>query len=726
MTHRWHFFRAGGVDQVSLRDQDDLRALATLDQKLWVALAMPVKDVDIDPKTLELIDTSHDRRIRVPDVLATIMWADLTFKDLDTVLAGTDKIELAQIKDEAVVAAAKRMLADLGRPDATAITVGDTVEITKVFESTVLNGDGIVIPASADDAELVRVIEDVIAKAGSVVDRSGKAGIDQAHADRFFAAVDERVAWIERGRQAALLPIGASTAGASDAFRAVREKLEDYFTRSRVAAFDPRGAATLGISDAELTALASRALTISDDELAKLPLAQIDPDGKLALARVNPAWRQRIDAFSTGAVTPLLGAREAITHDDVGSITGKLAGYDAWHASEPKTIVDALDPAWLATLAEPGLRERLKQLIARDAELGHEYDQITSVAKAVRLQRDFGRLLRNFVNFADFYGKQDAVFQAGTLYLDARALKLTVPVDDVAKHALLASSSDSYLLYCDLTREGNKRSIAAAVTNGDGDNLFVGRNGIFYDREGRDWDATVTKVIGNPISIREAFWTPYKKLVKVIEDNVTKRAAAADASANDKLTATAAAPKPEAKKIDLGTVAALGVAIGGIGTLLGALLATIFGLGPWLPLGIVAIMLLISGPAMLLAYLKLRRRNLGPILDANGWAINNRAKINVAFGAAMTSLARLPPHSQRSLHDPFADRKTPIKLYTTLILLVLLVGSWYVGKLDRYLPEQIRSVTLLGSHAPSYVAPPIKPPIPGLGSGSGSGSAAKP
>ena len=41
---------------------------------------------------------------------------------------------------------------------------------------------------------------------------------------------------------------------------------------------------------------------------------------------------------------------------------------------------------------------------------------------------------------------------------------------------------------------------------------------------------------------------------------------------------------------------------------------------------------------MLLAWLKLRRRNLGPILDANGWAINSRARINVSFGAAMTEL----------------------------------------------------------------------------------------
>ena len=199
-------------------------------------------------------------------------------------------------------------------------------------------------------------------------------------------------------------------------------------------------------------------------------------------------------------------------------------------------------------------------------------------------------------------------------------------------------------------------TVACAFTAGDSDNLMVGRNGIFYDRDNHDWDATVAKIITNPISVREAFWAPYKRLVKLIEDNVTKRAQAAEAASNAKVEAVAAKttqasevgaataanggkPPDHVKKIDLGTIAAIGVAIGGIGTLVGALLGTLFGLGKWLPIGIVALLLMISGPSMLLAWLKLRRRNLGPILDANGWAINGRARINVSFGAAMTELA---------------------------------------------------------------------------------------
>ncbi|TMQ17158.1 MAG: hypothetical protein E6J91_10685 [Deltaproteobacteria bacterium] len=729
MAHRFHFFRAGGVDQVSLRDGADLLALAELDQKLWSALAMPTRGVDIDPETLALLDVDSDGRLRVQDILAAIAWARQTFRQPGDLLTSSAEVHLSAIADAKIVAAARRMLLDLGKKDAPAISVADTVAITKAFSETVLNGDGIVIPASTDDLELRRVIEDAIACVGSVTDRSGKPGIDQALADRLFAEVDAYTAWLA-GRDAATALLGPATAMAAAAFAEVRAKMEDYFARCKIAAFDPRAGAALAGQEPALVALADRMLSDSDEQLAQLPLAAIDPAARLPLSgALNPAWAARIHAFAAVAVPPILGARDGLTPADVETLATRLAPYRAWFEARPATKVDTLADDWILRLGEPDLRKRLAELIASEAALADEYAQITAVGKAVRMQRDFGRILRNFVNFSDFYARQDGAFQIGTLYLDARALHLCVPVVDAAKHGALAGASDACLLYCDITRQGETRQIAAALTNGDVDNVFVGRNGVFYDREGRDWDAAITKVINNPISVRAAFWSPYKKLFKTVEDTVAKRAQAAEArsagvvgvvganignAGKDALgepagAAGAAAPAgpaapagaPRPMRIDLGTVAALGVAIGGVGTLVGALLANLFGLGKWLPVGVIALLLMISGPSMLLAWLKLRRRNLGPILDANGWAINTRARINVAFGAAMTELPRLPAGAKRSLDDPFADRRTPWKLYLLLAIVLVLFGTWYLGKLDPYLPDAARSTSVLGDLAPS-------------------------
>jgi len=312
------------------------------------------------------------------------------------------------------------------------------------------------------------------------------------------------------------------------------------------------------------------------------------------------------------------------------------------------------------------------------------------------------------VNFAEFYGDGRAIFQTGTLYLDARSCDLCLPVEDVAKHASLAGLARAYLVYCDCTRKDReKRGIVAAFTGGDTDNLMVGRNGIFYDRQGNDWDATITKIIENPISIRQAFWSPYKSFVRMIEAQVAKRAAAADQDARSKVESTAvatahvdktkeeAAKKAESKKIDVGTVAAIGVAVGGIATFFSGVLATFFGLGMWMPAGLVALILAISGPSMLIAWLKLRQRNVGPILDANGWAVNALAKINVPFGGALTKVAKLPFGTRRRLRDPFAPKRRSWGLYFLLLVVVVLASLWYLGKLDPHLPAWIQSGTVL-------------------------------
>ena len=239
MAHRFQFFRAGGVDQVALIEGADMLALSELDQKLWVALAMPVKGVAIDPETLGLLDADGDGRVRAPDILAAIAWVKTTFKKPNDLLASKETVELTAIADDKVVQAAKRMLSDLGKKDGKAIGIPDTIAITKAFAETVLNGDGVVLPISTEDADLRKVIDDALVAVGSVVDRSGKPGIDKALADKFFAEVDARSAWIAKGGAETLSPLGPKTAEAAVATAAVRAKLDDYFTRCKIVAFEP-------------------------------------------------------------------------------------------------------------------------------------------------------------------------------------------------------------------------------------------------------------------------------------------------------------------------------------------------------------------------------------------------------------------------------------------------------------------------------------------------------
>jgi hypothetical protein len=312
-----------------------------------------------------------------------------------------------------------------------------------------------------------------------------------------------------------------------------------------------------------------------------------------------------------------------------------------------------------------------------------EVKAIAAVDRLVRYHRDLFQLCNNFACFRDFYSRRDkAIFQAGTLYLDQRSCELCLTVEDAGKHAAMAGLAGAYLAYCDCARRGSgeKMQIVAAFTDGDSDNLMIGRNGLFYDRKGRDWDATIAKIVENPISLRQAWWSPYKKFVRMIEEQVAKRAAAAEAASQEKMTAAAVAvanadktPAPAGpKKVDVGTVAAMGVAFGAIGTAISALATGILRLPVWqIPLVFVGLALLISAPSVLIAWLKLRKRNLGPILDANGWAVNARARINVPFGASLTGVATLPPGSERSAADPFADKRSA---WPAIVVVMVVVG----------------------------------------------------
>jgi hypothetical protein len=113
-----------------------------------------------------------------------------------------------------------------------------------------------------------------------------------------------------------------------------------------------------------------------------------------------------------------------------------------------------------------------------------------------------------------------------------------------------------------------------------------------------------------------------------------------------------------------------------------SILGLFLGMGVWMPIGIAAVFLLISGPSMILAAIKLRKRDLSPILNAEGWAINGRLKLNLVFGAALSHLANLPPNSIRTLKDPYAPKKKPWPLYITVIILVVVVAAWLLGWLD--------------------------------------------
>ena len=311
--------------------------------------------------------------------------------------------------------------------------------------------------------------------------------------------------------------------------------------------------------------------------------------------------------------------------------------------------------------------------------------------KLLHLVRDFYTFLNNYVVFEDFYSRKDkAIFQAGRLYIDQRSTDLCVKVIDAGRQGDISSLSGMYILYCNCTNKiiGKSFPIAAVLTDGDVNGMRPGKNAIFYDRNGDQYDAVVTSIVDNPISLRQAFWAPYKKVGKWISDKVDKSASQKNENSMSKLTDSADAATsgtaPTAaiqSSFDIakfaGIFAALGMAFALIGQMIVAIVKGIAAIKFWqLLLIIAAIMLVISLPSVFITWRKLRRRDLGPVLNANGWAVNAVSYVKPKFGKTLTTLVKYPKLKAVDPEEAKKARRRKCIIWTVVVLL-LAAGAYF-------------------------------------------------
>lgn len=699
--HQWSFSTVGGIKRVNLESGADLQHLAELDQKLWTALSCPADDLEIDTKTLELIDLDNDGKIKVPEILTAVQWMLSVLKNPDDLLLEADTFPLSAINTQnaegkLLLASAQIVLRSMGKENADSLTVEETSDIKRIYSSSKFNGDGIVSEDSVSNEEERVLLNEIMQCCGSLEDRGGKQGIDIQILQKFKDECAAYQLWYKQFESnPEVLFLGKNTADAYAILSKVRNKVDDYFIRCRFAAFDSDITAALNLSLIRVEQITERDLGTALNEIANYPIAKIEADRPLPLnSGINPAWADAISEFKSLVIDVLYPNLSHLDESTWKAICARFEAYLAWQNVKQGTTVEALGIDRVNFLLQDKTLPALTELVEKDLAMAEEVNNIIKVDQLVRYYRDLFTLLKNFVTFFDFYSpKKKAIFQAGTLFIDQRSCDLCIQVTDFQKHMTMVNLSGMFLMYCECTaRSSNeKMTVVAALTNGDIDNLVIGRNALFYDRSGKDWDATIVKIIDNPISIRQAFWSPYRKVSNFVEKQVNKFAAAEDEKVTSSATKTVeelpnkiteqpvanAAPKPAPQPFDIGKFvgifAAISLALGAIGTAIASIIAGFVALVWWkMPLAIAGIILLISGPAMIMAFLKLRKRNLAPILDANGWAINANVIVNIPFGNTLTHLAALPKGAKINLDDPFTQKKRPI--LPMLIAFALLIA----------------------------------------------------
>ena len=639
VSHKWRFFKSARCVQVKLETGADLEALADLDPLLWTVLSAPADaGLRFDAATLKLLDADGDGRIRAPEVLAAVAWMRARFTSLDFLFAGTTELALANInaatpEGAALKESCQRILAREDRANAETITLDDVLNATTVFNAQPFNGDGVITTKATPDGALADLIARIAACEGTVPDRSGDDGIDQAKADAFFADAAAALAWRADGA-AALLP-GVDIEPAYAAFHAVEATIDAYFTPP-----------------------------------ADLPLVAADPTPTLPLeGDVNPLWAAKFGAFACAAAAPVLGRETvaSITRAEWGRIKAAFAPYAAWLAAKAGAAVDGLDDDTLTRLLDGGrMQNAINDLLARDTALADESARFADCERAVRFAAHLAPWLCNYVNQVNLYDTaRESVFRAGELYIDGRVCRLCFQVANAGAHAALAEKGKCCLLYVTVTRKttGETRTICAVVT----------------------------RVVEAPVSLREAFWAPWAKIAATISEQCRKFLSSKQDAAVAKVGAgvdAAATPAPAAKPADgaalASSVAALGVGVGMAGAACAGLIGLVAGLPLWKVLaGVAAIILLVSLPSVLLAWFKLRARDLGAILNAGGWAVNRPLTFSMGLARTFTRRAALPAGAAVA-RDPYARHGVLASLLVLVVLAAAAAGACWQLKVGPF------------------------------------------
>ncbi len=696
-THKWSYQNVGGATRIKIHSGEDIRHLGELDQKMWTVLSCPITGLEIDPKSMTYTDCDADGKLHVNDVVTTSKWLCEALNDAGLLIKSPAALPLSAINQETELGkklykSAKQIVTNLGK-EAEELTKAETADNIAIFAKTLFNGDGIIIPACAESDEEKAAITAAITVTGGSLDRSGEMGVSAEQIEACYASLAAYKVWQDAAVKA---PYGDDTDAVMAAYNALDAKVKDFFMRSQLAAFDAESIAALDVQVESIAAISAENLTSKMDEIATYPLARVTGQAAIPLNEpVNPAWAAQFEVIKTKALTE---QDASLTPQNWQAIGDNLAAYTTWLNAKAGAEVESLGADTIATLLAQDKKAALLALVEQDKALAEEAANIQLVDKLVHLTADFYTILKNFITLQDFYSTDKSVkgiFQAGTLVIDQRACHLCLRVDNAAAHNSMAPQSGMYLIYCDCTTKTKpgKMQIVAAMTMGHTGDISVGKNAIFYDRSGLDWDAVVTKIIDNPISIGQAFWSPYKRLSNTIENLINKRAAEKDAKVmgdlNAKVTTAptaatgdAAAPQPPFDIAKFaGIFAAFGMALGMIGSALASIATGLLKLEWWQFIVVfVAIILCISGPSMVMAWMKLRKRNLAPLLNANGWAVNASSLVNIPFGNTLTDVVKFP---KLKLKDPYAKKGLPTwkkwVISLSIVAAVALAGAavWY-------------------------------------------------
>lgn len=690
------FRRLGRSYHLQIRTVADLRRLPELDDAHWVATNAPCSAFSLDATFLALLDSDDNGRITCDEVRRAVEWTFRALRDTAAVGQGKSAVSLNALDaDDEVGAqllqAGRKLLARLGRPEATEASLADIRRVKAELERTPVSEGGVVLPEAAGDEDIRIFLADVVSAVAPGSHPTGRPGVGQTQLDDFLAAAEAHLNWLAAGEHEGIRPLGEATAVAWSAFAPLRDKLEQFFALCRAARIAPAVAerawpGALGELDASVT-------TAVEAYLARAPLDRPNADGALRLASPgNPHYAAAIERFRRSTVAPLLGesVRE-LREAEWLHLAAALEPYGRWREARPTGSIGTVPLEKLRVYLEPRYRQAAEELVARSHGTALALENVRLLEKLALFQAYLLEFANNFASFPHLYDPRSrAAFEMGTLVVDGRRLTFAVRVNNRTEHAEVAVEGNMFVLYAEVCPPGGATpyEVALPLTAGGKGQLRVGKRGVFRDVSGRQYDARVVGIVENPVSVGEAMTAPFRRLGRMLSGRIESIGAAAEARFDTQAQTTVqavptgeeqpaegpAAPQQHARRQQMTTGGLLvggSVVLAALGSALTYIVTTLARVQPWqlaTALGVTAAAVIV--PITLVALFKLRRRDLGVVLEGGGWGINARMRLTRRQALAFTRRPRYP-----------ARVRARLWLIRLLVLAILSGAAWLAWRL---------------------------------------------
>ena len=699
---RMAFRRYGSSYHLIIENAKDLQQVLPLNEAHLVANNAPITTINCDKTFLSQVDADSNGRITCHEVRSAIYWLFDVLREYDGVTERSQVLHLNHIntnnpEGQKIHSAAVKMLGRLKQKDTGQVTLAQVRQIKSQVESMPVSEAGVVLPEAAKDAEVRQFIADILETVGGVPHPSGTQGIGLAQLEKFLSSAKAYVKWHEQGQipakegKSAIMPLGSGTAVAYEVFAAVRSKLDQYFAQCEALALDERFLERMGWTQAELEALDFDDTEVIGQVLKKGPLAKPDSSGVLDFEKqINPHYVPVVEKFREQIMLPLLGeCGPRLSTQQWQQIKSFLNEHDAWVQAKPGDFLESLGLEKLRKYLDARFAQAVRALIADSVNTAFVLDNVRLVEKLILYQAHIIDLANNFVSFPHLYDRGSrAMFEMGTLVMDGTRFNLAVKVDNRPQHTQVAKTSNMYVLYVEVGAEDQSRrfEVAVPVTAGGKGNLCIGKRGVFYDVTGNELDARVLDIIENPISFREALSAPFRRLGRLLTGKIESLTAEAekklDSQTSAALSGVAREPAsagparaPGGGTPTAGLLMGAGVAVAALGSAAAYITKTLAHISP---LKIIVFVLGAAASVMLatsiVAFLKLRRRDLSAILEGSGWGINARMRLSHRQGRFFTERPKYVKGS-KGVHQVF--RKWLIFL---LLASGLLIGGVYFLK----------------------------------------------